>query len=159
MWRSTKRKQLPLSQAERSKVNPSLTALKRNQFCWHLDFWLLASNIKWQWDVVCSLPGEITAWKVRLWFFLFWDPLKFTQGFHWSFCHLIVVKITGPETKVQDQVRSATPQLKADSSTKCTQIRYLSDAWRVHKSFHSALGGRKVDQGENPEQNVQFPKY
>ena len=123
--------------------------------------WFLTCSLQYQVAMGRSLQSSRgnTAWKVRLWFFLFWDPLKFTQGFHWSFCHLIVVKITGPETKVQDQVRSATPQLKADSSTKCTQIRYLSDAWRVHKSFHSALGGRKVDQGENPEQNVQFPKY
>ena len=153
MWRDTKGKQLSTSQGERSEINPSLRAFKRNQSCWHLDFRLLASSIHVEMGLSLQSSRGNTAWKVRLWFFLFWDPLKFTQGFHWSFCHLStsVVNITGPETKVQDQVRSATPQLKADRSTKGIQIQYLSDAWRVHKPFCSALGGGKVGQVENPE--------
>lgn len=70
-----------------------------------------------------------------------------------------VVNIAGPEAQVQDQVRSATLQLKADRGTDGIQIQYLSDAWRVHKSFCFALRGRKVDQGENPELTEYFPKY
>ena len=151
MKEKTKRKQLSLSQAERSEINPPLTALKRNRFCWHLDFRLLASNIKWKWDLVCSLAGEIQPGRSDYDSFRSEILSNLLRVFHWSFCHLIVVRITRPETKVQDQVRSATPQLKADSSTDGLQIQYLSDAWRVHKSFYSALGGRKVDQGENPE--------
>ena len=116
--------------------------------------WFQTSSLQHQVEMRLSLQScrGNTAWKVRLWFFLFWDPLKFTQGFP-----LIFLSSDSSENnkarnyKVQDQVRSATPQLKADSSTDGLQIQCLSDAWRVHKSFYSALGGRKVDQGENPE--------